>query len=400
MPCHTSHLSAAMSAPRALLAMLGAVALLTAPHVWPVTTDAARAIHTLAYTALVWPIVMCDGAHATRIAATLLVVLGVVHHSLVLGINVGEYYAHVVPGVMLLRGGVIALRSRDGLPIPIGLIPGAVAVLILLAQATVQYYQTLRVQVTIAHLAHELAFLVVACVLLIGTLPQLLAAPRAARLREARRLLDPVAFAALGLLFLSHIHDKTAVGIGWHRVLGWALIAKGAVDLLAGCVHAHAPPPSAARLAKALVAFAWALPGVWLVHMAAFQYLFARGWHSDLHESTDVKHGVHHLLWPSEAKMDEKSLSDARENFAKAGEYLGIYLTVDLLLVASFVAAAIITGPLEIGDAEPRPPGRMVHSNACETAEDDGASLAPPADTQNQKRSKRGFRTLPSDDIP
>lgn len=90
--------------------------------------------------------------------------------------------------------------------------------------------------------------------------------------------------------------------------------------------------------------------------------------------------------------------SATRENFAKAGEFIGVYLTVDLLLAAGFVAAAVIAGPLETDDAEPLPPACIAYSNACETA--DGPSLAPPAG-HTQKRGERGlFSILPSDDIP
>ena len=318
-----------------LLAMLCAVVLLVAPHAWPVTSDTARAAHTIVYTALVWPIIACDSARPVRLAALLLASLGAVHHSIVLGINVGEYYPHVLPGVLLMRGSVDALRSRDCLPVAIGVLQGASILAVLLVLALGQWHMTLRNQpVRIAHFAHELMYVACACIVLSGTLQSVLAAPRAARMAEARRVLDPAAFGALGVLFLSHIHDKSAMGIGWHTVLGWALIAQGAVMVLAGCVHAHAPRVSAAHLASELVAFSYMVPGVWLLHMATFHYLFGRGWH----DGNNIFQGVHHLLWPDEASIDLATLTNA----AKAREFIGVYLTVDMLVAAWLVSLASI----------------------------------------------------------
>lgn len=369
-----------------LLAMLCAVVLLVAPHAWPFTSDTARAAHTIVYTALVWPIIACDSAPPARLAALLLASLGAVHHSFVLGINVGEYYPHVIPGILLLRGGVNALRSRDCLPVAIGVLHGASALAVLLVMALGQWYKTLRNQpLRIAHFAHELMYVAVACIVLSGTLQSVLAAPRAARMAEARRVLDPAAFAALGVLFLSHIHDKSAMGIGWHTVLGWALIANGAVMVLAGLVHAHAPRASAARLASALVAFGYVVPGVWLLHMAAFHYLFGRGWHN----GHNVLQGVHHLLFPDESNMDLATLTNA----AKAREFIGVYLTVDMLVAAWLVSLASIWLSTDDGWAASRLKELEYTLPMCSSRTDsiEHRAVAPDTDGSRSARELNGL---------
>ena len=278
------------------LALACATVLLVVPHAWPVTTDAARAAVTVVQTALVWPVALYHSAWPVRLLALVFAALGCVQQAFVLGINTGEFYPHLIPGLLLMRGGVLALGS-SGLPFPIAASQGVCTLAVLLLLAVGQWYQTLLGRgLHVAHVAHELMFIVVGCLVLTGTLQSVLPAPRAARLQEARRLLDPICYAALGVLFLSHIHDKSAVGTAWHVVLGWALVGQAAALLLASFVHAHNPPQGVASLANACVAYAWVMPGVWLIHMASFHYLFARGWHNDV----DIKQGVHHLLWPGE----------------------------------------------------------------------------------------------------
>jgi len=318
------------------LALACATVLLVVPHAWPVTTDAARAAVTVVQTALVWPVVLYHSALPVRLLALVFAALGCVQQAFVLGINTGEFYPHLIPGLLLMRGGVLALGS-SGLPFPIAASQGVCTLAVLLLLAVGQWYQTLLGRgLHVAHVAHELMFIVVGCLVLTGTLQSVLPAPRAAQMQEARRLLDPICYAALGVLFLSHIHDKSAVGTAWHVVLGWALIGQAAALLLASFVHAHNPPQGVASLANACVAYAWVMPGVWLIHMASFHYLFARGWHNDV----DIKQGVHHLLWPGELATDAATVKDD----AKAREYIGVYLTVDLLFSAALVLAAILGG--------------------------------------------------------
>lgn len=74
-------------------------------------------------------------------------------------------------------------------------------------------------------------------------------------------------------------------------------------------------------LSRALTATAWTLPGVWLVHMSAFLYVYGMGADGSLHQ----------LLWPADQETD-------------AEQAVGLYLALDVLLAAGLVALAQMFG--------------------------------------------------------
>ncbi len=76
-------------------------------------------------------------------------------------------------------------------------------------------------------------------------------------------------------------------------------------------------------LSRALTATAWTLPGVWLVHMSAFLYVYGMGADGSLHQ----------LLWPADQGVD-------------ADQAVGLYLALDVLLAALIVVLAQTLGQL------------------------------------------------------
>ena len=333
----------------------------------------ACTIYVLAFHAIAWPAVFSAHTWKLRAAAYTVLAVGAVRQWAYLGVH-SEFLGHVIAGIALIRGGAGVLRTEHGGPMKATLPTGMLGVAIFVVAGVLQIQTTLwRKGMTLRHTAHVFIDLVGALISL-GVLLSAAAAAAgclraAAAIGRARALLEPAAYLALGVLLYTHRHDGADLAIQMHAVLGVLLMALAAAQLLNNAVHAatgvtpqhqqqqqqqqqHQPQQQQQQqqqqvdwaslpidgssasggggggdasellfLSRALTATAWTLPGVWLVHMSAFLYVYGMGADGSLHQ----------LLWPADQETD-------------AEQAVGLYLALDVLLAAGLVALAQMFG--------------------------------------------------------
>ncbi|KAL1507673.1 hypothetical protein AB1Y20_007288 [Prymnesium parvum] len=148
-------------------------------------------------------------------------------------------------------------------------------------------------------------------------------AAEAAHVRRRRHLLEPPLWAALALLLISHVHDNSRIIKLSHFVLGYMILGLCALQVVSAVVCDASRARSLPFVLRALNAFAWLLPGVWLLHMCFFFYLFR-----------DPKGGLHDWLMAAAPQMN----SDAEVN---ALEAISFYLAVCLILCGAVLACLI-----------------------------------------------------------
>ena len=122
--------------------------------------------------------------------------------------------------------------------------------------------------------------------------------PRAAeRVRRAREVTDPACIAAVGFVFLKHIHyealahpmpaGQQSITNLYHLSIAWSMLANAATQLASTFVHLavgyKGRESSLCRLTRRLAAFAMIYPGLVLIHMACVLHVRAFADGSNFH---------------------------------------------------------------------------------------------------------------------
>ena len=278
-------------------------------------TDSTPTLYALLLT-VACTIVMSFGRARS---ASLLMVLGgpAIVHSIWLGVP-GEFWAHVLFGVVCVTAGAVAGRTGQLVSVPAW--QGGAASLIFVG-LIIGEYATVGFG-NLKYVAHVLIY--VSCLLLTlsATAEDMcerccgLLAWRLVRIRVrlARVLIDPSCLASIGIIFMAHRHDPSDIAIMFHRVQSALLLS---LALVVGSTAAASTQPAAAAAGPGLHTlhvFCWVLNGFWLLGMAVLLYLW-RG-----------RRGIHHTLYAG----------------SDAGEAATLYFALTLL--ASATAAAALTG--------------------------------------------------------
>ncbi|KAL3917694.1 MAG: hypothetical protein SGPRY_006306, partial [Prymnesium sp.] len=91
--------------------------------------------------------------------------------------------------------------------------------------------------------------------------------PALARLRMQRHLTEPPLWASLGLLLVSHVHDNVPIIKLSHTLLGYMFLLLAGLQACSALACDGSVGRPIPRVLRACNAFAWLLPGVWLLHM-------------------------------------------------------------------------------------------------------------------------------------
>uniref|UniRef100_A0A7S0JHH3 Cytochrome b561 domain-containing protein n=1 Tax=Calcidiscus leptoporus TaxID=127549 RepID=A0A7S0JHH3_9EUKA len=276
----------------------------------------------LLFQAFVWPVALTTTRPVVEGFVGVLMLAGATHQCLAYQVSSG-FYGHVVAGMALIGGGRETIRG-DGRPITARWFVGVLGCVLFAFATGSQYYHTVMGlhPPKLMHLVHTCIYsMAFVLSLMIGAPDFMRARPHlaayASHLLDARVLVDPAVLFALGVLLYTHRHDPSEVGTQMHLILGLLLMALALMQMGNSMLHTLSSIPAPlCMLTRKLTAFAWVLTGLWLVHMAAFLYMFGN-------EARGKGRGLHHLLWADEHGQVQSPL---------AAECAGFYLALDILM--------------------------------------------------------------------
>jgi len=286
------------------------------PAIYPLLLAAAVAVLTVV--SAIHPAMHGD---IRRLAPPFALGFAGVLHTIQLGVPL-EYWAHVLFGVVCLAAGAVV--EGTGQPVRAHPVQGGLVACIFVSLIAGEY---LSVGFGRLHYVSH-ALLELDCLLLtLSAVSESLvaaalstarrtvddgAALKAAllRVRTARCVVDPCGLAAIGVIFLRHQHDPSALAIAFHHVQAGLLIL---LSLAVASVAAAAAQPvgtAAGPALRVLHAVCWIVNGVWLILMAVLMYLWPG------------RRGLHHLVYSNE----------------DPGEATSVYFALTLLISALAVA--------------------------------------------------------------
>ncbi len=264
--------------------------------------------------------------------------IAIAHSTVALAVP-AEFWAHVVFGAVMLKAAHIAATTAA--PVAANVPTGALVALAAVGAIIGEYATVgLRRLHYVAHAMLDLDILLLALSASAEAAVRARAPPPAEpllrRIRAARLVIDPCGLAAIGVIFLRHLHDPAPIGVAFHKLQALLLLALAAAVAAVFAATASSPPGSAAGPAAAsLHTLVWALNGWWLILMALLMYLWPG------------RQGLHHLLYPD----------------AEPEEATTIYFAITLLVSAVSTAAW--------SRARALPHGTLSAMPACATDDDD-----------------------------
>jgi predicted permease len=207
--------------------------------------------------------------------------------------------AHYFFGVSLTYGGRQTLLG-DGRPFSVHW--GAASAVVLVA--SLELYGDLTRTTYLAHLILDSCCIFIGVTSLLQSLLSQRAPAKSARVEQMRQLTDPACAAAVGLVFIIHIHHDAqpmepgvqSIANLYHSAIAHSMLALAATQLLSNFVHAavgfERRHEQLAQLMRSVAAFAWIFAGMVLMHMSMVLHLRGAVYEStkSLHEHWLTEH--------------------------------------------------------------------------------------------------------------